>query len=348
MSESQKTLLPTFIVYLNGTRFSVAQESSLKSIVITDRINLPSSCTIVLADNEKQWVDSEDFTEGALVSVHLGYKDHVDEVFNGEIVSAEFQLKKGSASTFTFRCMNTIHRLRRLRKHRIFSETTDKDIFSEVVSDNGLSIDIDDIGGDCAFMIQKDLTDHEFLLAGASRYGCKVWAKEKKVFFKKQNEEDSEEVILEWGKTLNEFVAKTDSTEILTEVNVVGWDNQKGESFTSTASYGDVQALGGSTYGGKMVEDNFGASICTITDSKVIDQTQADELALSVITENTYQYISGSGHCEGNNQIFAGNAITLKEVGGRFSGDYMVVEARHNFSAATGYTTFFKVSRNCY
>ena len=348
MSENQKTLLPTFIVYLNGTRFSVAQESSLKQIIITDRINVPSSCTIIMADNEKQWVDSEDFTEGALVSVHLGYKDHVDEVFNGEIVGAEFQLKRGNASTLAVKCMNTIHRLRRVKKHRIFSETTDKDIFNEVVGDSGLSLDIDDIGGDCAFLIQKDLTDHEFLLAGAARYGCKVWAKEKKVFFKAKNEDDSEEVILEWGKTLNDFSAKTDSTEILTEVNVIGWDNNKGESFSGSAAYGDVQALGGSTFGGKMVEDNFGASVYTITDAKVCDQTQAEELALATITANTYQYVTGTGSCEGNNLIFAGGIITLKEVGGRFSGDYLVLEAKHIFSANTGYTTFFKVSRNSY
>ncbi|WP_020614506.1 phage late control D family protein [Sediminispirochaeta bajacaliforniensis] len=346
MSEEQKTLTPTFIVYLNGTRFSVDQESSVKQIIVSDRINVPSSCNIVLADHDKIWMDDVAFEEGSTVSVHLGFKDYVEEVFNGEVVGLDVQMRKGAQTTTIVSCMNSLHRLRRAKKHRIFSETSDSDILTEIAQENGLSLEVDEIGGEKLFMVQKDVTDHEFMLSIAERYGCKLWASDRTIFFKQANEEDNEEVVLEWGKTLNEFSARTDSSAIVTEVNITGWDNDKGESFLASAAYGDVDPVGGTSFGGGAVEANFGPAIMTSTDAGVKDQSEAEALALETVTDNSFFYVTGNGSCEGNNAVKAGNLITIKEVGGRFSGEYLVVEARHAFHATSGYTTYFSVVRN--
>lgn len=339
---------PTFIVYLDGTRLSVEQEGSVKQIIINDRINVPSSCSIVLSDSDKMWMDDSAFEEGVGVSVHLGYKDDIDEVFNGEIVGMDVQFRKGAGTTTVVKCLNSIHRLRRVKKHRIFSETTDSDIFDEVASENGLSLEIDDIGGEKLFLIQKDITDYEFLLAAAMRYGCKLWAREKNLYFKAENEEDTEEIIVEWGKSLKDFSASLDTSNIITEVSVTGWDNDKGESFTGTSAFADVPPLGGSTLGGDSVDSNFGAALVSITDAKVLDQTEAEKLALDTLVANSYNFMRGNGSCNGNFMIKAGCLITVKEVGGKFSGEYLVEEARHVLNASTGYTTYFTVMRNSY
>ncbi len=339
---------PTFIVYLDGTRLSVEQEGAVKQIIINDRLNVPSSCSIILSDTEKMWMDDSAFEEGVAVSVHLGYKDDIDEVFNGEITGMDVQFRKGAGTTTVVKCLNTIHRLRRVKKHRIFSETTDTDIFDEIASENGLSLEIDDIGGDKLFMIQKDITDHEFILGAAMRYGCKLWAHEKNLYFKKENEEDSEEIILEWGKTLKDFSASLDTSNIITEVSVTGWDNDKGESFTGMKAFGDVSPVGGSTLGGDSVDSNFGGAAVSITDAKVLDQSEAEQLALDVLNANSFNFMKGSGACGGNFLIKAGVLVTLKEVGGKFSGDYIVEEARHVLHASTGYTTYFSVMRNSF
>ncbi|MBN2735380.1 MAG: phage late control D family protein [Spirochaetales bacterium] len=337
---------PTFIIYLNGTRLSVEQEGAVKQVIINDRINVPSSCSIVLSDTAKMWMDDSSFEEGVGVSVHLGYKDDIDEVFNGEVVGMDVQFRKGAGTTTVVKCLNVIHRLRRVKKHRIFSEMTDGDIFNEIASENGLSLDIDDIGGDKLFVIQKDITDYEFLLSAAMRYGCKLWAKEKKLFFKAENEENSEEIIVEWGKSLKDFSAQLDTSNIITEVSVTGWDNDKGESFTGTIAFGDVPPVGGSTLGGDSVESNFGAAAVSITDEKVLDQSEAEKLALDMISSNSFNFIRGNGACNGNFMIKAGCLLTVKEVGGKFSGEYLVEEARHVLNASTGYTTYFSVMRN--
>lgn len=337
---------PTFIIYLDGTRLSVEQEGAVKQIIINDRMNVPSSCSIVLSDIEKMWMDDSSFDEGITISVHLGYKDDIDEVFNGEITGMDVQFRKGAGTTTVIKCLNTIHRLRSVKKHRIFSEMTDKDIFDEIASENELSLEIDEIGGEKLFVIQKDITDHEFLLGAAMRYGCKLWADEKNLYFKAENDADSEEIIVEWGKTLKDFSASLDTSNIITEVSVTGWDNDLGESFMGTQAFGDVAPVGGSTMGGDSVDSNFGGAMVSITDAKVLDQSEAEKLALDTLTANSFNFMRGNGACGGNFLIKAGCLINIKEVGGKFSGEYMVEEARHVLHSSTGYTTYFSVMRN--
>ena len=58
MSDDNVTLTPTFIIYINGTRFGVEHEASVRQILVNDQFNRPSTCRIILSDIQRQWVDS--------------------------------------------------------------------------------------------------------------------------------------------------------------------------------------------------------------------------------------------------------------------------------------------------
>jgi phage protein D len=57
-------------------------------------------------------------------------------------------------------------------------------------------------------------------------------------------------------------------------------------------------------------------------------------------------YIDATAKVQGNNKINAGMIIQVKEVGVKFSGDYLVNEVIHNFIPDQGYNTRFKCQRN--
>jgi hypothetical protein len=86
MADDNVTLTPTFIVYINGTRLGVDHEASVRQILVKDQFDAPSTCRLILSDTDRKWVDSSDFELAQSVSVLLGYKDAVEEVFNGEII----------------------------------------------------------------------------------------------------------------------------------------------------------------------------------------------------------------------------------------------------------------------
>lgn len=346
MPEELKTLTPTFIIYLAGTRFSVDQESAVKQIVISDRVDAPATCRIVMSDDGHRWQDSADLGEGQQISVQLGYKDHVAEAFNGEILGMETELRKNAASTVTLLCANGLHRLFRNRQHRLFGETSDADIISTIADEAGLSVEADSIGTDRLFLAQQGMTDYDFLMAMAKRYGCALWVKDQTLNFKRVTNEGSPEIIVEWGKTLNEFTGVSDCGKLLSSVEVHGWDAQAGTAFVGTAAVADVSPVGGSTIGGSTGEENFGASLLAVTDLEVADQSAAEQLALEALTADSLGFIQAQGSCEGDPALRSGADLNVKEVGGRFSGIYQIREVRHQFNAGAGYTTYFSLRRN--
>ncbi|WP_028973404.1 phage late control D family protein [Spirochaeta cellobiosiphila] len=345
MSDLQ-TLTPGFIIYINGTRLGVDQESSVKKIVINDRLDGPAGFTVYLSDMNQEWAGFADFGEGNQFSIHLGYKDNIEEVILGDVVSVCGELKKNTTAMTIIKGRNSLHRLKTGLKTKVFSETTITDIISQVASDAGLSVDVDEVGGETLFWVQRNQSDYDMIMSLASQYNCSVWGDGETLYFKQQTE-STEDVVLEWGKTLLEFSCVNDVQQLVTEVEVIGWDSQTGTSVLGTASLDDItQLVGGEELGGHIVEDNFGPRKVVLNDHSAIDQDTADSLAMEYLTRNSFNYVRAHGKCEGDYRIKAGIEIEIVGVGDKFAGTYLVEEVNHILQSQTGYRTSFTLRRN--
>jgi len=347
LGDDLKNLVPTCIIYMNGTRISGNQEASVKQVIINERVDTPSTCAVVLSDTSREWTDCEDFAEGSEIKISLGYKDNIEEVFAGDVVGINPQYRQNSDDLLIVKGKNALHRLVRAKKIFSFSEMTDTDIVKQIAGDAGLGDDIDDIGVQHVFTMQRNLTDYEYVGQIARKYNCKLYIKDNTLYMKHAADAEAGDVVLEWGKSLLEFNVTSDTTNIVTEVEVRGWDNEKGEAIVGTAAIADVRKpFDGDTIGGTIVNDNFGAAKMILIDENVIDQDSADALALEVLTGNSMNYITGTAKTEGNNKLKVGTIVELKELGTRFSGKYFVNSIEHVFNAGSGYVTYFNVSRN--
>ena len=85
MSSENKTLTPTWIAYVDGARLGWKHEGALKSIRIHDGLNSIGTASLVFDLPATDFDNDDVFSEGSEVSVHLGYKDDVEEVFSGEV-----------------------------------------------------------------------------------------------------------------------------------------------------------------------------------------------------------------------------------------------------------------------
>ena len=346
MPDDNVTLTPTFIVYINGTRLGVDHEASVRQILVKDRLDAPSTCRIVLSNMDRKWVDSSDFDIAQTVSVLLGFKDAVEEVFCGEITASEVVLKKQADATVILHCSDKMHRLFKARKHRIFNEMTDGDIISEIAGEYGLSADTDELAAEHIVRVQEDTSDYEFLRKMAREYHYRLWIKEDTLYLKADTEE-GDDIVLEWGKTLLDFGAVQDTKDLLTEVEVVGWDDMTGEGFSGLADGGAVTGIvGDGDLGQKIVKDNFGDRRLVLKDHGVKDRQGAEDRAASLLSRNSWAFLKARAVCEGNNRILAGVLVEIKEAGNRFSGPYLVRQAVHNFHASAGYRTNCELERN--
>lgn len=348
MAESDlSTLTPTFIIYINGTRISVDQEAAVKRVTIYDRLNTAATASIVLSDSKRQWTDSTDFAEGNLVSIELGYKDDVAETFSGEIIGHSGSFQRGGDSLLTVKCSTVLHRLSRAKKTTTYVEKTDKEILDEMVSAAGLSLKADDVTSERPYVTRKGMTDLDFLFELARRNGCYVWTVDKEIHVMKTLDRSSEDVVIEWGKTLLDFSVDNDCRKLFTEVEVRGWNHEKGEVIVGTANAQSLtKKIGGDTPGAQIVSKNFCDAKVVLFDQEVLDESSAEDLATQMLQANSMNYCSAEGKAEGNYQIIAGAIVVIKEAGDRFSGSYLVQQVRHQFDVVGGYVSSFALIRN--
>lgn len=344
---STVSLTPTFIIHLDGSRIPVDLESSVLKIITYDRVDLPGSFEIYLSDSDKGIINGSDFVLGSEIKITMGYKDDVSIVFTGEITALNSQIRRNADNILIVKGYNSLLRLNRGKVTKAFLEMNDVDILTEIAGASGLGTDIEAIGTDRLFSTQYNETNMDYLLKMAKKYDCRIWVEEGTLMFKKVLIGDSADIILETGKTLLDFYPVLDTSNLLTGVEVRAWDNEAGEFILGTALAGDItNIIGGSITGNSLVDENFGPRIEQITDTTVLDASSADAMALDILTQNSMNFIKGTGSCEGDYNLFPGSMIELKEVGGPFEGKYYVVGVRHIFNSSTGYTTSFEVVRN--
>ena len=342
-----KNLVPNFIVYLNGSRFTADQEASVKQITVNNTVDSISSFSISMSDTSRQWTDSSDLEEGTQVKIMVGYKDDVGQIINGEITSINPQFRMNNDDIVIVRGCNIMHRLMRGKKTRSFNEKEDVDIVKQMLQECNVKGDVQDIGSDHLFTMQHNQTDYEYLTAMIEKYDCRMYVDDKTLVIKKIVDAQTSDVVIEWGKSLLEFNIQTDTGLLLSEVEVRGWDNEKGEAVIGTSKAKDLKKVfDKNSFGGQIVDKSFGGAKTILVDNGILDQNGADELSLDIISNNSASYIHGIGKTEGNYKLNAGSIIEIKGLGTRFSGKYYIESVKHVFDTTAGYVTYFNVARN--
>ena len=334
-----KSLVPSFIVHFDGARLPVEREADIKEIIVTDTLDNPSTFSLIVSDQENEWKEKDDFYAGSEVKIKLGYKDAVEPVIWGEVTGIQCQFHKNQPDKVIINGKNHLHKLCRNKRYAAYSGITVKDIISELAGNAGLSTDLEELTFEHVFTLQSFKTDFEYLLSIAEKYDCYFHVRDKKLIFKRLARNLSEDLTLEYGKTLRMLSLTAETSRIISEVEVRGWDYEKSEAVIGSSAFGDIEAAGGS-----VVDENWGAARAIIIDYSVMDQAEADERALDILARNARVYITGTGSAEGDPKLLAGTILLLKGLGEKFSGKYFVTRACHHLKIDGGYITQFTLT----
>lgn len=336
---------PSFLVKFDGTRLELEKSNTIKEIVVNDSVDSPSSFSILASDSDGLW--GEDTEIGTEVSISLGHTDDVAEVLKGEITGLSTRILESGGRDFVIKGHSKLHRLVRAKKTQAFTEMSPSDIVEQLASDASLQTDVDSLGSASVFLMQRNMTDYDMVMAIAKKYNCNVWVEENKLCCKVVAAGGQEEAVLEWGKTLISFQVELDTSGLVTEVEVRGWDAETLEPIVGSKTHSDISTkIDGSDVGAKLVNDSFSAHKTVVMDDSVPDQATADQLALDLITENSFNYIIGKAKTAGNYDLSANKMVSLQGIGDRFSGLYAIKNARHFLSVNSGYTTYLTLVRN--
>ena len=309
--------------------------------------DLAQATSLLFGSSPLDFCNDGTFTIGSEVSIHLGYKDDVHEVFAGEVTGFAPRLDEYSAPLMEVKMHSKLHRLNKGTRCASFEHKTPAGIIRDIVQGYNLNADVEDFGPEYNYIEQKNFTDYGYIMYLAGKYGKTVYCNRNTVHVKTEIAPTDDDVVLEWGKTIISARTRTDLAAQLSAVTATGWDMRKCSGFTATATMKDVPLKIGGEYSW---EDNAKGydphKVWQLSSSSFTDEKDAMEVARSVLLGRSLQFQSCEAKTEGNSRIRPGNRLTVKYLGRHSDGEYLVQSVEHDFSVQDGYFTTCHLKRN--
>ena len=347
MTSENRTLTPVWIAYVDGVRLGTGYEGALKRIYIHDRLDFAGTASLLFGSSPLDFCNDGTFTIGSEVSIHLGYKDDVQEVFAGEVTGFAPRLDEYSAPLMEVKMHSKLHRLDKGTRCASFEHKTPAGIIRDIVQGYNLNADVEEFGPEYNYIEQKNFTDYGYIMYLAGKYGKTVYCHGNTVHVKTEIAPTDDDVVLEWGKTIISARTKTDLAAQLSAVTATGWDMRKCSGFTATATMKDVPLKIGGEYSWEDNAKGYDShKVGQLSSSSFTDEKDAMEVARSVLLGRSLQFQSCEAKTEGNCHIRPGNRLTVKYLGRHSDGEYLVYSVEHDFSVQDGYFTTCHLKRN--
>ena len=342
-----KHLTPVWIVYVDGKRLDTEHEGALQKIHMDDVLDGVGACTLEFDTSAVRIAESGTFSFESVVSVHLGYKDACEEVFAGEVTDFETRYNEYGNERFLVICSSFLHRLKNSYKPASFESKRLSDILKGIVDSYSLKSDIEDFGARKEYQVKLGVTDLDYLLESAKKYGKTAYCYGSTVYVKDEVTVRNDDIILEWGKTLIKFSGREQLKGQLSGCSFTGWNENVCEAISGSASLKDLPVkIGGS----KSWEDNSngagGKWQSVFWGDTVYDNDDAKALAIGKLVESSFRYQTGVAKCEGDYRIHPGMRVNIKYVGRKFSGEYIADRVEHDLSVGGAFVTTVHLKRN--
>ena len=347
MSSENKTLTPIWIVYADGARLPWKYEGALKKIRVSDRLGSIGTASLVFGMSALDFDNDDVFSEGSEVSVHLGYKDDVEEVFSGEVTGFAPRFGEYGAPQMEVQIETKLHRLDKGIRAKAFESKTTAQIIKEIITNHNLKAEVEEFGPKHNYTEQRNITDYDYITQLACKYGKAVWCQGSTVYVKTEITPSDDDVILEWGKSIISARAKTSMTKQLSAATCTGWSIMDCRGFAATATMKDIPLKIGGEYSW---EDNSKGydpkKIEQITTEEIIDEEDAAAVAKAYIQNRSFKFQSCDIKTKGNYHIKPGNRLTVKYIGKQSDGEYLIESVEHTLDIQEGFITRCHLIRN--
>ncbi len=331
-SNTETQSAASFTLTLGSNEMTQADNKGLDTLIFEDHVDLVSMVTVRLS----QIGDSGDLPCALGDELKLTMGTSGTEVFEGEIIAMEPTFSTKGGTSLTVRALDKVHRLGRGRKTRVFEEMTDSDVVSSVGGEAGLSVDADSTDETLPYILQRNESDVAFLKRLAARNNYLLRIADGKLAFKKPQFEGTGYEI-KMGENMTDFRIHYNTTGLVQNVVVRGWDIEAKEEIVGEATTSDVDQIGSGSLGVDTA-GTFGDSTAYVTDVPISSQSAADAVAQAEMNRIARKFARGTATIAGNEEVRAGTMVTFSGIKAAVNGTCFVVGSRHTISAGTGYT----------
>lgn len=355
---------PSFQIAVNGSHIRADVSAEIEQVQVVSKPDTLDtfSFTIVNPLPKMRWTHTDDadlFREGSAVKIAMGYVDDLQDMIEGEITQISPSFPQDGMPTVAIEGHTLLHRLHGTHTTRTFQGVSDKDIVAKIAQAANLQADAEDPQVQYGYVMQANQTDLEFLRERARRLHFEILVQDKKLIFRRSQEQTSKSYTLVWAHAqmavamgpnilpLSTFNLQMNASKPPTSVETRSYDPMSKQAFVSCAGPSQqTSTMGGTQKGGDVTSDAFKRErkyVHVVTPFG--SQGECDEHAKACYNNQAMGLVSGTAETIGVPDLRGGQIIALLGVGRRFEGEYRIDEATHVIDG-DGYKTTLSVKRN--
>ncbi len=294
-----------------------------------------------------KWIDEAQLAPGNQVEIRFGYLGELETMIRGEITALQVEFPNDGPALLLVQGFDRLHRFRRGRKTRVFTEVKDSQIAEQIADELGLTPEVENTEIVHEYVLQNNLSDLDFLLERARRIRYEVLVKDKMLEFRRAANHLGEVVELEYMVELMSFSVRLSTAQQTSKVSVRGWNPATKEPLLGVARTGDeTTRMDGDSIGAEIAEQAFRETSTAIVDIPVYSQAEADQIAKAKFNDMAVELIGGEALAVGRTDLRAGTTVRISGVGHRFSGVYYIKKCDHRLGPEIGFVTQLCVERS--
>lgn len=368
---------PEFEVHIEGLQMDPTTKNDIIDIKVNRDIDEMSGFDLTLNNWDDinlrfKHSDSARFRLGGRVSVRLGYADRLLTVATGTISTLSPKFSDSASPTMAVSGVDGLLRLKDRKpaenEPKIYRNMPDWRIAEQIAQRNHLRITVTREGPTHDVVVQKNQDDATFLMERAKRldFDCYILpdpstGEDTLYFIKPTDGRDGRPIRvyrlayapgLSTGPgaqpeglvpNLIEFTPTLTVSRQVGKLTVRGWDPRTKQpiAFTATAENlpaGQNAADGQS--GPQVADSTLQGRQEVLVDAPVTSDQEARELAISLLRERAYEFITATGRVAGLPELRPGDNLEIYGLGRRFSGTYFVKRVEHSLSTGGFFTQF--------
>ncbi|MHA7102254.1 type VI secretion system tip protein VgrG [Roseivirga pacifica] len=330
----------TFEITSGGSKLKDAYQ--VQSIHVRNEVNKIPTAKIVLLDGDPSTQDfpisdSEDLIPGKEIEIKVGYKSNNESIFKGIVVNHGISLSEHGGPKLEVEIKDKALKLTVGRKNTYFEKKKDSDIISSIISDAGLSADVEATTVENPMVVQHYTSDWDFLMTRADINGKLVTVSDGKVTVAKPNVSASAVLTTTYGADLLRFSAEMNSRTQLSAVQGTAWDQKNQAIVQNTGAKPSVNAQG--NLDSSKLADVLGVSNFGLQSAGAVDSDSLKAWSDAQFLKSWMNKITGTASFQGSAKAVPGCIVEFQGVGERFNGNAFISGVEHEVANGNWVTT---------
>jgi Rhs element Vgr protein len=214
------------------------------------------------------------------------------------------------------------------RKSKYFHDVTDSDVMEEIITDNGLTAQVEATSVQHKELVQYNAMAWDFIVTRAEANGMVVMVEDGIVKIAKPDASTEPVALGTYGQNLHEFEGEMDARNQENGLKAVSWSYANQESTEAEATEPTPPQQGNITGVDEAAHTGFEAE--TLFHSGHVDQNELQAWADAALLKSRLAKLRGRAKIQGNAAAKPGTVIQLAGLGDRFNGNAYVSAVHHN------------------